>query len=118
VVPRYVATREAEPELPIPEHRRRTIETFTEGLVQEARLLPAANWGFRLEEVTYDKIQMWHGTKDRNAPIQMVRFMAKRLPHCDLHEFNNQTHFTMGAHMEEVLDELMPKNALKQLSTL
>lgn len=115
---------ENEPELPIHEHRRRMIEMLTDGFaqgssafVQEAQLLSAPSWGFRFEDVAYEEIQIWHGVRDRNAPIEMVRYMAKRLPCCDLHEFKDDTHFTMGEHLEAALDQLcqrMPKSASKE----
>lgn len=87
-----------------------TLEAFAQGAagtVQEARLL-TEDWGFRFEDVGYDKIQMWHGAKDKNSPVRMIRHIAKRLPHCDLQEFD-EDHYTMGHHLEEVISELTPE---------
>ncbi|KAM0548198.1 hypothetical protein ACHAPJ_009997 [Fusarium lateritium] len=79
------------------------------GAVQEARLLSSQGWGFQLDQVEYDKIQIWHGRKDTNAPIGMIRYMAQRLPHCELHEFENDTHYTMFKHVEPALRSLVEK---------
>ena len=78
----------------------------SEGLVQEAQLLSSEDWGFQFEDVVYDKIWLWHGTKDTNAPVQMIRDMADRLPHAALREFD-ENHFTMANHLEEVLSDLI-----------
>lgn len=78
----------------------------TSGFVHETRLL-TRDWGFEFEDVTYDKVQMWHGSKDINAPVASIRDMAKRMPHCVLKEYDDDNHYTMGNHFEEVLEELI-----------
>ena len=88
---------------------RQVLEAFRQGAgpaVHDARLL-TTSWGIRFEEVTYNKVKIWHGTKDTNAPIQLMRYMAERLPHCELHEFQEDTHFTMHRHLDRVLTELV-----------
>lgn len=78
-----------------------------DGLVQEAQLL-TQDWGFNLEDVAYNKIQMWHGTQDKNVPIRMVRYMDERLLHSLLREYPDDTHFTMFRHLEEIISDLVP----------
>lgn len=99
----------------IDEMRKRALRTAfeafaqgAEGFVQEAQLLPQPDWGFPFEDVTYDQIQMWHGTQDKNAPVSLIRYMAERLPHCVLREFEGATHFTIHRHLEEIVSELIP----------
>ncbi|KAL4999942.1 Alpha/Beta hydrolase protein [Aspergillus recurvatus] len=73
-------------------------EAFAQGgaaTVQEAVLL-SHDWGFRFEDIVYNKIHLWHGQKDAQSPIEMIRYMAKRLPHCVLREFEGETHFTVA----------------------
>jgi pimeloyl-ACP methyl ester carboxylesterase len=77
----------------------------TSGFVHETRLL-TGDWGFKFENVTYNKVQMWHGSKDANAPVRSIRNMAERMPHCVLKEYNDN-HFSMGNHVEEILEELI-----------
>ncbi|KAF7503157.1 hypothetical protein GJ744_004261 [Endocarpon pusillum] len=84
-------------------------EPFAQGAaasVQEAKLL-TQSWGFRFEDVKYDRILIWHGTRDVNAPISMIRWMAARLPHCELRE-SDHTHFTLVDQLEEILAQLLP----------
>ena len=83
-------------------------EGFAQGsgaMVQETQLL-THDWGFKFEDVSYDKLHIWHGIKDANAPISMIRYMAERLPHARLHELED-THYTIGRHFEEMLSELL-----------
>jgi pimeloyl-ACP methyl ester carboxylesterase len=77
----------------------------TSGFVHETRLL-TGDWRFKFEDVTYNKVQMWHGMKDANAPVRSIRNMAERMPHCVLKEYNDN-HFSMGNHVEEILEELI-----------
>ncbi|KAJ9658774.1 hypothetical protein H2198_003520 [Neophaeococcomyces mojaviensis] len=79
------------------------------GFVLEAQLL-SQPWGFRFEDVGHDNVRIWHGVKDTRAPIGHVRYMAERLPHCELKEFD-EGHFTMVEHLEEILDGLVPEGA-------
>ncbi|KAK2882581.1 hypothetical protein FQN49_000193 [Arthroderma sp. PD_2] len=84
------------------------------GFVHEAQLL-SKDWGFRFEDVKYDKVRIWHGTKDANSPIRLTRYMAERLPHCELHEWDD-THYTIGDRLEEVIRELMAKEVKRDAS--
>lgn len=77
------------------------------GFVQEAYILTHP-YGFRLEDVQ-NKVQIWHGTKDANSPIRMVRYMKERLPDCELNELEGETHFTIQKHLEDVVVKLVEK---------
>ncbi|BCS17271.1 alpha/beta fold hydrolase [Aspergillus puulaauensis] len=86
-----------------------SFEAFAQGsgaTVQEAVLLSHA-WGFKFEDVVYDKVRIWHGVRDKNAPIEMIRYMAGRMPHCVLTEFDD-SHYTLARHIERILEELVP----------
>ncbi|KAF2185307.1 alpha/beta-hydrolase [Zopfia rhizophila CBS 207.26] len=94
-------------------------EPFAQGAeaaVHEAKLLSSQDWGFRLEDVEYNVVRIWHGAEDKNAPVVMIRYLAERLPHCVLREFEGDTHYTMFKHLEEALSELVPEEASKERS--
>lgn len=78
----------------------------TAGMARETKLLSAQDWGFQLEETTYP-IKIWHGTKDVNAPIEAIRYLAEKLPNATLTEFSEDTHYTMGTKMDQVVEEVM-----------
>nr|ANF07025.1 hypothetical protein FVEG_15198 [Fusarium verticillioides] len=85
-------------------------EPFRQGAdaaVHEMNLLTSKDWGFELEKVQYDDIHMWHGKKDANAPMQMIRYMAERIRGSELHEFEDETHYTMYKHFETALRKLV-----------
>ncbi|KAI0545296.1 alpha/beta hydrolase [Xylaria curta] len=90
---------------------RSVFETFRQGtapMVRESQLLTWEGWGFPLDEVRYDKIIIWHGVQDGQSPIHMVRYLAKHLLHCELREFEGETHFSMAKHLGTILEELVP----------
>ncbi|KAI1426640.1 Alpha/Beta hydrolase protein [Xylaria sp. FL1777] len=90
---------------------RSVFETFRQGtapMVRESQLLTWEGWGFPLDEVVYDKVLIWHGVEDSQSPIRMVRWLARQLPHCELREFEGETHFTLAKHLGVILEELVP----------
>ncbi|PGG96045.1 hypothetical protein GX51_08005 [Blastomyces parvus] len=89
------------------------------GFVQETQLLTADDWGFRFEDVRFRKVLMWHGTADANSPIGMIRYMAERIPHCVLREFEGVDHYSLLAgedgagRLEAILRELVPAEMVR-----
>lgn len=86
-------------------------EPFAQGAratAEEARLLSDPDWGFALEDVQYGPaVRIWHGTKDSNAPIEAIRYLADKVPNAVLTEFEGETHYTVGPHIEGALEELV-----------
>ena len=92
-------------------------ETFkqgTRGMIADSRIL-TRDWGFNLADIAYDKVQIWHGSKDINAPVRAVRWMADRLPGAELIEYDVD-HFAMGTLVEEVLDGLITEQMRREVS--
>lgn len=109
---------EQEQEEAVAERRERAMRIFLEpfsqgskGFVREAYLL-THSYGFRLENVK-PMVYIWHGTRDTNSPIRMIRYMAERLPNCKLREFEGETHFTIMKHLEEVITTVVPPEISK-----
>lgn len=85
-------------------------EPFAQGsqaAVDEARLLSSDDWGFSFESVRYNPVRIWHGAKDTNAPVALIRYMVEKLPYCIYHEFEGDTHYTMYKHVEGAMVELL-----------
>ncbi|KAI0150701.1 alpha/beta hydrolase [Xylariaceae sp. FL1272] len=92
---------------------RLAFEPFRQGVaptVREAKQLTWEGWGFPLENVAYDKIIIWHGSKDWQSPIGAMRYLAERLPHCELSEFKQHTHFTLYEEFGDILETLVPED--------
>ena len=107
-------TSSAKPQKTLAERRKYLLdvlldEPFAQGAgatVLEANLLSSPDWGFKFEDVNFDPVRIWHGAKDSNSPIAVIRYLTQRLPHGVLTEYENDTHYTMFAHLEEALTEL------------
>lgn len=70
------------------------------GFVHEAYLLSQPS-DFRPKENSFDrKIRVWLRTAYKNSLIWMVRWMSERLPDCEWHEFEGETHFTLLKHLK------------------
>ncbi|UNI19594.1 hypothetical protein JDV02_005774 [Purpureocillium takamizusanense] len=85
-------------------------EPFVQGAtaaVEELRLLSSTDWGFRLEDVAYDPVRIWHGEEDANAPIAAIRYLAERVPHAVLTEYAGDSHYTMAKYIEGAMRELL-----------
>ena len=113
---------EKDASLAIEEKRKRLLRVIlegfaqgAEGMVHEAKLL-TQDWGFEFEDVAYDKVQFWHGTQDKNAPVRMIRYMVERLPHAVLHEYEGDSHWTIHHYLEDILTDLVPQTKLQDCS--
>ncbi|KAJ4122712.1 hypothetical protein NW768_010152 [Fusarium equiseti] len=84
------------------------------GTVYEAKLLSSLDWGFKLEDANFEKVLIWHGVKDTNAPIEMIRYMAEKVPGSELVEFEEDTHYTMWKHVEAALKRLVDEGSLEK----
>ncbi|KAL3959195.1 hypothetical protein ACCO45_007357 [Purpureocillium lilacinum] len=90
-------------------------EPFCQGAtaaVEELRLLSDPDWGFRLEDVAYDPVRIWHGAEDANAPIAAIRYLAERVPHAVLTEYSGDSHYTMAKYIEGAMGELLVDGGL------
>ncbi|KAF2441596.1 alpha/beta-hydrolase [Karstenula rhodostoma CBS 690.94] len=77
----------------------------SKGVVQEAALV-SQPWGFRLEEIE-NAVTIWHGAKDKNASIEWIRAMARRIPEAVLKEYKEDTHGSMVKHFDDVFGSLV-----------
>jgi pimeloyl-ACP methyl ester carboxylesterase len=83
------------------------------GFVQETQIL-VRPWGFPFEDVKA-RVQIYHGAKDANAPPQMMRILAERLPNCDMQELEKDDHYTMGSYMADAMSKLVSENEDKRV---
>ena len=74
-----------------------TKEAFRQGsrgLAYEGRLL-SQPWGFRLDDISYRNIYLWHGELDIDVPIKMARFVADAIPNCKAKFFQYDGHISV-----------------------
>ncbi|HEV8193426.1 MAG TPA: alpha/beta hydrolase [Ktedonobacterales bacterium] len=67
-------------------YARTAVESYRQGKpgleanVEEARLL-ATQWAFHVEDISFERILLWHGEQDRIMPVGAARRLAQALPH-------------------------------------
>lgn len=82
------------------------VEAFRQGArgpAYEGTLYGRA-WGFRVEDITFPRLFLWHGERDRNIPVAMGRAVADRLVHCQATYYANEGHLSLIAnHAREIV---------------
>ncbi|HEY7347309.1 MAG TPA: alpha/beta hydrolase [Ktedonobacterales bacterium] len=87
---------------------RETYHQGVRGAVYEGRLY-GRDWGFRLEDLAFRPLFLWHGVRDTNVPIGMARAMAGKLAGCTATSYPEEGHFsTLLNHQSEVFSALFP----------
>jgi pimeloyl-ACP methyl ester carboxylesterase len=86
-------------------------ETYHEGVrgaVYEGQLY-GRDWGFRLEDIAFRPLYLWHGARDTSVPIGMARGMAGKLAGCTATYYPDEGHFsTLLNHQPEIISALFP----------
>ncbi len=86
-------------------------------LAESFRQGPAANlelvlteirpWGFQVEQVTFQKMFLWHGEQDHIMPVAPARLLAQALPHCTATFYPDEGHFsTLANHAQDIWTSL------------
>jgi len=64
-------------------------------------------WGLQLETISLRSVFLWHGERDRLAPVGPARRLAAALPHCTATFYPEEGHFsTLANHARDVLSAL------------
>lgn len=87
------------------------VEAFrqgTKGAAYDGTLIGARNWGFQLEDITFQNIHLWHGEIDDQVKVAQAKESAKRLTHCEAVFYPNEGHIsTIANHEEGIVVALM-----------
>jgi pimeloyl-ACP methyl ester carboxylesterase len=88
--------------------------SLVEGFRQGARgaayegVLFGRPWGFKLEEIKFPAIFLWHGEEDREAPVATGRKVAGMLAHCKATYYPGEGHIsTIINHAQDILNALV-----------
>src|SRR3954454_3569232 len=74
------------------------------GAAYEGRLLGKQGWGFRLADIRFPEIYLWHGGRDKDVPLQHAQQVAEQLVQCNVHWFPDEGHISVLVnHQEEIL---------------
>lgn len=84
--------------------------SLVEGLRQGSRgaayegTLFGRQWGFRLEEIKFPTISLWHGELDKEIPIARAQEVAGRLVHCKANYYPGEGHISVIVnHAQDIL---------------
>ncbi len=70
-------------------------------------MLFAGSWGFRPEEITFEKMFLWQGEQDRVMEVSAVRMLAQALPHCTATFYADEGHLsTFVNHAQDIWERL------------
>jgi hypothetical protein len=53
------------------------------------------SWSFQIKQITFEKIFLWHGERDRVMPVEPARCLAQELPRCSATFYPNEGHFSV-----------------------
>lgn len=88
--------------------------SLVEGLRQGAKgaayegVLFGRSWGFKLEEITFPAIHLWHGELDKEVPIAVGRGVAGKLTQCQASYYPGEGHISvMVNHAPDILKALL-----------
>jgi len=78
----------------------------TAGANYEARLYRSP-WGFKLQNIS-SEVHLWHGVLDTNVPVSVGRYMAERIPGCQVEYLEGEAHLSVAYnHIREILSILV-----------
>lgn len=93
------------------------VEAFrqgTRGLTYDTILGETRPWGFKLADIAFPGIYLWHGEQDPDAPLAMGKAVADQTPDCKATFYPEEGHLsTLINHSEEIVTALMA-NATKR----
>lgn len=87
------------------------VEAFRQGargLTYDTLLGEGRPWGFKLEDIAFPSIYLWHGELDQDVPVVMGQAVAERLPYCKATYYPEEGHVSLIVnHREEIVTTLM-----------
>jgi hypothetical protein len=85
------------------------VEAFRQGARGPAHegLLYGRSWGFRVEDIAFPALFLWHGACDRNVPVAMARAVADNLAQCRATYYDDEGHLSLLVnHAAEIVTSL------------
>ena len=90
------------------ESQRRAWLASVKGLIYDAEIF-GRPWEFRLEDIDVP-VRLWHGTEDRAFSVDVAKYVAARIPNCELRLIEGEGHYSLPIrHMREILSDLLAR---------
>ena len=88
------------------------------GLTYDILLIEGRPWGFKLEDIAFPTLYLWHGELDKDTPIAMGRAVAERLAQCKATYYPGEGHISLIVnHREEIVTTFMSEDSHFSLIT-
>jgi pimeloyl-ACP methyl ester carboxylesterase len=81
-----------------------TLKNGIEGMVSDF-VLNSGNWGFPINEC-HTEVHLYSGSLDQNTPPAMTHYLATQLPNSHVHAFQDEGHFILYPHWDEILKQV------------
>jgi pimeloyl-ACP methyl ester carboxylesterase len=85
------------------------VESYRQGIqanVEEALML-GKRWPFVVEQLTFERIFLWHGEQDGIMPVMPARLFARALPQCQATFYPDTGHLsTVVTHADDIVGVL------------
>ena len=80
----------------------------TKGAAYNGMLIGSRNWGFKLADITFSNLYLWHGERDTQIPATAVRILSKRLTTCKTTYYPNDGHISLIVnHSKEIVESMI-----------
>ena len=82
------------------------VEAYRQGVRGVAREISILlhPWGFRLEDIRVP-VNLWHGEEDTAVPLNMGKYIACTIPHCEATFIAGQGHMMLFNYWREILSQ-------------
>lgn len=74
---------------------RESYKQGSKGVAYDGILTFAKPWGFKLEEIDFRPINLWHGEKDNGVPVSLAKSMSEKLLYSILKTYTNEGHLSI-----------------------
>lgn len=89
------------------ENMHEALRSGVDGIVSDMLIFPR-DWCFSPSEIRCDTY-LWQGGKDMNVPLHMGKWLAETIPSCDSFIIDDDAHFLLFTHWEEIFGKLLSK---------
>jgi pimeloyl-ACP methyl ester carboxylesterase len=84
------------------------------GLTYDILLIEGRPWRFKLEDIAFPTLYLWHGELDKDTPLAMGQVVADRLAQCKATFYPGEGHISLIVnHQEEIVRALMTETRVR-----
>ena len=94
---------------------RESYRQGSQGVAYDGIITFAKPWGFKLEEIDFTPINLWHGEKDNGMPVSLAKAMSQKLDGSILKTYTNEGHLSIIFNqLDDIIDDFVETIDLKK----